>query len=281
MSEPAAHRRPFQTRELSLRVASALVMLAATLALTWAGPKPFAGLVACVAMVLMWEWGRLMRRTGIDRLAVVGAAGVLVALVLVVAGAPTAGLGAVMATVLAVFVIERHRDGLLEAAGVLYVGLPAAALVWLRSSSDHGLEAVLLLFLIVWATDIGAFFAGRIIGGPRLWPSISPNKTWAGLIGGVATAVTVAGLFAGWIGSVALVRVLGLAAVLASISQLGDLLESALKRARGVKDTSDLIPGHGGFMDRVDGLIFAVVAAALYALMADRSAPGTALLGLP
>ncbi len=134
--------------------------------------------------------------------------------------------------------------------------------------------------LIVWGADSGAFVFGRSIGGPKLWAPISPNKTWAGLAG----ALVVAG-FAAWAFTVGVTggdapRSVAVGALLALISQCGDLIESAIKRRHGVKDASGLIPGHGGFMDRVDGLIFAAVAAAIYALAIDSGAPAAALLSL-
>jgi phosphatidate cytidylyltransferase len=280
VSEPVFEQFSIPIRELIVRVLSAIVLGLATVLAAWSGPVAFAVLVAGVSAVLIWEWGRLMRGTGLDMLAAVGWLSVLAAVGLVVAGLPLVALMALALGGLATLLLGRADDGPLEAAGVLYVGLPSVALVWLRGSPELGWQAVLLVLLIVWATDTGAFVSGRYFGGPKLWASISPNKTWAGLIGGVLAAAGAAWLNAAWVGSGAPVRVVALAMVLAVISQLGDLTESALKRAHGVKDTSRLIPGHGGFMDRVDGLIFAAVAAALYAACANHANPGAALLGL-
>ena len=236
-------------------------------------------MVAAVAGILIWEWGRLMRRTGVDWQSAVGWLFVVAAIGLVVAGRPIVALLA-LALGAAAVLLCRRQAAMLEVAGLLYAGLPSLALVWLRSAPEHGWPAVLLVLLVVWATDTGAFVAGRSIGGPRLWASVSPNKTWAGLIGGVLAAAGVAWLEAVWIGSIAPGRVVALAVALAVLSQLGDLAESALKRVHGVKDTSRLIPGHGGFMDRVDGLIFAAVAAAIYAAFVDHGSPGAALLAM-
>jgi phosphatidate cytidylyltransferase len=139
--------------------------------------------------------------------------------------------------------------------GLLYAGLPAIALVWLRQQAD-GFHLVVWTMAIVWATDTFAYFAGRAIGGPKLWPAVSPNKTWAGLFGGVAAAsVASAALGAafGWASGMALLAAMG--AALALVAQGGDLLESHLKRRAGVKDSGRLLPGHGGIMDRVDGLV--------------------------
>jgi phosphatidate cytidylyltransferase len=273
----SAHRR---VRELQLRALSAVALAAVALGLTFGGLWPFALLVGATALIVAWEWGRMMRDAGIDAAYLGTAASVLAAVALVAALRPLAGLamlatGAVVATVLA-----QPPGRMRAAAGVFYAGAPALALVWLRSDSGNGLAAVLLVLLVVWATDIGAFVAGRSIGGPRLWARVSPNKTWAGLGGGVLSAGLVAWLLAQTVGSAHPARVVGLGIVLAVLSQGGDLLESALKRSRGVKDASQLIPGHGGFMDRVDGLVIAAAVAALYAAALDPVAPGAALLAL-
>jgi phosphatidate cytidylyltransferase len=170
-------------------------------------------------------------------------------------------------------------SALLSTMGVFYVGLPAVSLIWFRNDPLYGLSAVLLILVTVWATDTGAYFAGRMIGGPRLWPRISPNKTWSGLIGGVSAAgIAAAALAALMTGGVPVGRAAFLGVVLGLVSQAGDLAESALKRERGVKDASGLIPGHGGFMDRVDGLVVAATVAAAIALATNPIVPARALL---
>jgi phosphatidate cytidylyltransferase len=137
------------------------------------------------------------------------------------------------------------------------------SLLFLRDSPDHGLEAIAILVVVVAATDIGAFVAGRAIGGPKLWPAVSPKKTWAGAIGGLAAGVVggvvTASLFDLEIGT-ALIAVI---VVLSVSSQFGDLFESWVKRRFGAKDSGTLVPGHGGLMDRVDGLVFAAVVAVM------------------
>jgi phosphatidate cytidylyltransferase len=143
------------------------------------------------------------------------------------------------------------------ALGALYVGLPALSLVWLRNNVPSGFEHVMWLLLVVWSTDVCAYFVGRTVGGPKLAPRISPGKTWAGLLGGIAGATLLGGL-AGWAAGAGFWFPAAIAVVLAGISQVGDLFESGLKRRAGVKDSGHLIPGHGGLLDRIDGLIFAV-----------------------
>ncbi len=156
-----------------------------------------------------------------------------------------------------------------RAAGIAYVGVPCVCLIWMRSigietEASAGLHIVLYLLFTVWATDIGAYFAGRSIGGPKLAPALSPNKTWAGLAGGMAAASVVGGICASFTPfPPSAVACMLSAAALAVIAQGGDLFESWLKRRAGVKDSGTLIPGHGGILDRIDGLIFATPALAL------------------
>ena len=129
-----------------------------------------------------------------------------------------------------------------------------------------GFAALMLVLLVVWATDIGGYFAGRLIGGPKLWPQVSPKKTWAGAIGGFAASLAVAAGFAAFnFGKI--IPLLLLSGVLSIASQLGDLFESAVKRRFGVKDSSHIIPGHGGLLDRLDGFVAAIVLAAIFGFL--------------
>ena len=152
------------------------------------------------------------------------------------------------------------------AFGPVYVGLSCLAILWLRDDSEPGLHGVLWLLGVVWAADSGAYAAGRLIGGPKLLPVVSPNKTWAGLGGAVGAGAGIGFALAIWLEARS--PALGaLAGVLVGIvEQLGDLLESAVKRRFAVKDTSALIPGHGGLLDRVDGLMLASLLLAAAAL---------------
>ena len=176
-------------------------------------------------------------------------------------------LGAALAAVIAHVI---HASGLWVGLGVLYLSLPMLAMVWLRAVPEIGLAILLWLLLVVWATDIMAYFVGRQIGGPKLAPSISPGKTWAGLWGGMAGAAVIGALAALVIGPFRVLPSVALAAGLAVVAQMGDLTESALKRQAGVKDSGGLIPGHGGLFDRLDGLLFAAPVLALVALIAGR-----------
>ncbi|MBX6321213.1 MAG: phosphatidate cytidylyltransferase, partial [Rhodospirillaceae bacterium] len=163
------------------------------------------------------------------------------------------------------------HNGFWRLVGVLYVGLSCLAILWLRAEPAAGLATVLWLLALVWATDIAAFAAGRRRGGPKLAPAISPGKTWSGLAGGVAAAAAV-GAAAAWLRPGTGPAVLAaLSAGLAVVEQLGDLFESAVKRRFGVKDSSAIIPGHGGFLDRVDGLMAVSLTVAGLALVGGRS----------
>jgi phosphatidate cytidylyltransferase len=251
---------------LALRTVSATVMIAAALVAVAASPEVFAAMVGAGVAILAWEWTRL---TGGGRFGLVGtamAAGVVAAAFFAVIGRPMLGVLCSLAAVAVVYVLARGREhASWLAAGPLYIGLPAIALIWLRGDDETGRMLILWLLLTVWAADIGAFFAGRIIGGPLLAPRVSPKKTWAGLIGAVVSSVLV-GLIAGTVTSGApdAARLAASGGVLAIVAQAGDLGESWVKRRFGAKDSSQLIPGHGGLFDRVDGLIAAAVVLGLW-----------------
>lgn len=266
-------------KDLLPRVISGTVLALGALALTYWGLVSFAALILVISLILCWEWGGVIRGgKGFDLVLAIHAGAVALAVVLAGMTLPVLALLALAVGALAIIGLQFGNNARLSALGVVYVGLAAVALLWFRADAPHGFAAVLFLFAAVWATDIAAYAAGRAIGGPKLWPAVSPKKTWSGLIGGVL-AGTAAGTFCAiyFAGAPA-----GLAAftamVLALISQAGDMAESALKRGFDVKDSSDLIPGHGGFMDRVDGLIAAVAAAALFAILTNVAAPAKALL---
>lgn len=164
------------------------------------------------------------------------------------------------------------------AAGLVYALVAALPPIVLRHSVDFGLVAMLFLFGVVWATDIGGYVVGRIVGGPKVWPAVSPKKTWSGATGGIATAVVVGCVVAHFSG-IPIGGVILLAAVLSIVAQGGDFFESAIKRRFGVKDAGNIIPGHGGVMDRLDGFMVAALVAALIGLARDGLLqPGRGLL---
>ena len=254
------------------RILSALVLAPVALALVWLadhGPALALAFHAWIALAAAWmghEWARL---TGRGR---AGAAGlVLVAGLAAAVGAtglgvgPGQGLLGLAAAALVVYGLARI-DGVEAArwlaAGALAIGAPCVAFVWLRQLPADGRAMVVWLLAVVWATDIGAYAAGRRLGGPRLAPQISPNKTWAGLLGGMVSAALVGGCGAALGGGLLAAGALA-GGGLAVIAQAGDFGESFAKRRFGVKDTGTLIPGHGGLLDRVDGLLATAPAVAL------------------
>lgn len=263
--------------DLLPRIVSGLLLGAIAIGLTWLSPMAFGALVLIVTVLMSWEWGRIVRGSDFDLALVVHAGAAALAVILAVPGYAALGLAVLAIATIIIVPLQFGDRAVLSALGVLYTGLPAVSLIWLRGDEPYGLTAVLFIFAVVWTTDIAAYFSGRILGGPRLWPRISPNKTWSGLLGGVAASAAAGALFAIWAG--ANVPALALSGfILGLVAQGGDLAESALKRHFGVKDASNLIPGHGGFMDRMDGVVTVAVVAALFALLANPSLPAHALI---
>jgi phosphatidate cytidylyltransferase len=268
--------------ELRLRIYSALVLILLTLCLTYLGARTFAILIIVMSSLMAWEWGRVVRGTGTDAVSVVQVAAIAAAGVMTLYRYPLLAFATIMLATLAAFWLHKllkfRADAWWSAAGVYYAGFPAIALIAIRADPQYGFIATMYLFIVVWCADSGAYFAGRLIGGPRLAPSISPNKTWAGLIGGAVTASLAGAAFAVWFEETSIVALAFVSLTLAIISQMGDLGESAIKRIFGVKHSSDMIPGHGGVLDRLDGLVFAAVGAGLIAVAVDPLNPGRALL---
>jgi phosphatidate cytidylyltransferase len=274
-----AWARPPWLQDLSPRAVSALILASLALALLYAGPTPFAGLVLAIALLMCWEWGRIVRGTaGVDTPLLVHASAVAVAAVSAATGSASLALTAIVVGAGLVWLLCYGVNERLGALGVLYIGLPAVALVWLRADEHYGFQAVLFLLVIVATTDTFAYVGGRLIGGPKLWPSISPNKTWSGLLSGVVASAIAGAVFAAIVRDAIPATLAFSGLVFGLVAQAGDLAESALKRRFGVKDASSLIPGHGGFLDRMDGVVFAAMAAALVALVVNNQAPARAIL---
>jgi len=252
--------QPRRASSLAKRALSALALAPPVLAAIWFGPPWSDALILLSAAVLLWEWVRLVghRPLAPGSLAIQGS--LLAALLVAAIGHYGWALAILGGGTLLAPVLAGERRLWLAAAGP-YLGLPGMALLWLRDLPD-GLDVVIWLLLVVWAVDIFAYVAGRSIGGPKLWPSVSPNKTWAGLIGGVAAAALAGGLLGLAQEARAPLALALLAAVLAVVAQAGDLMESAVKRHFGVKDAGGIMPGHGGLLDRVDGLLTASIALA-------------------
>ncbi len=276
---PEERATNLQIKELQLRTVSAVALGGCALAALFAGPIPFGFLVMLVALVMCWEWGHIVRAGGgMDLSFIVHALTVSAAILATMFGPAELAVGILAAGGVTLVVLNSEEGPGVSVLGALYVGVPAIALICLRSSQPYGLTAVMFIFAVVWAGDIAAFLAGRQIGGIKLYPSISPNKTWAGLVSGVVASIMVGALFWSFLGDAPLLYLLACAAGLGVVAQLGDLAESGLKRLFRVKDSSDLIPGHGGFMDRMDGIVTAAFVALAVGLLINSDAPARALL---
>jgi phosphatidate cytidylyltransferase len=290
-ADPANPLRAFGPRgsELALRVCSALVLVPLAIWTAYVGGWLFAAFWGVAAMGVLWEWMTLV--AGADRRSVLMAGAVALALALALVGTGQVLVSNVLAShvMAAVIVLAMGTLGAAAlapaerrtwiAGGIPYAGALGITPIVLRSDDGDGFLAVIFLFAIVWATDIVAYFVGRTIGGPKLMPNVSPKKTWSGALGGTLAATIVAIAVGKAVGLTGLFAVAMLAVVLSVFAQAGDLFESFLKRRFGAKDSSHLIPGHGGLMDRLDGFVSAGVVAALIGLARGGfEAPGRGLL---
>ncbi len=262
---------------LGLRVAAAAVLIPVVVFLTWKGGLWFAGFVAVMGIFMALEWVA-MAHDGRTLQKIIHIAAALIATFGFYAGNFGLVLLVLATCWLASLVcFSGKKIQIWQLIGVAYVSLPLLALVLLRAHETFGLIAIFLIFAMVWSADTLAYFAGRTFGGPKLWPSVSPNKTWSGFFGAV---------FGGVIGAMAVMYFAGLpgiwavgflGAAIGGLEQGGDLLESALKRNFGFKDSGAVIPGHGGVLDRVDGLVAAAAAAFIFGVIRagfDNSAAG-------
>jgi phosphatidate cytidylyltransferase len=264
-----------------VRLLSGLAMGVGVALFTLSGSTPFALMVVAVSLVVSWEWGRLVHGTDSGILVAVQLASAAVAGLLATFLYPGLGLLALLIGAILAALLSLGRNSFLAALGVLYAGFPAISLIWLRSDPYEpwlGLLSVVFLILIVATADTAAFLCGRLLQGPLLWPQVSPRKTWSGLIGAVAASAVIGALFWFAVPGGSALRLAAVGAVVAVVAQAGDLAESALKRRFGAKDAGSILPGHGGVMDRVDGLIAAAAAVALAASVIDMQSPARALL---
>jgi phosphatidate cytidylyltransferase len=253
------------SRNLLMRVVAALVLAPLAIAVAYAGSWWWIVPVTLLAIGLFVEWLTVVGSAREKRVIAAGVvaltvAGLCLGFARVELALVALGLGAAATALLS----SRQRGW--TSGGFLYAGAAQMASVVVRLDSATGFVALVFVMLIVWVTDIGGYFAGRSIGGAKLWPRVSPNKTWAGAIGGFGASLVMALGFA----ALDLGRtwpLLMLAAVLSVVAQLGDLFESAVKRRFGVKDSSHIIPGHGGLMDRLDGFVAAIVLASIFGLL--------------
>lgn len=249
-------------------------MAPVALAAVWFG-RPWLALLALLAMAAMaWEWARLCGRgaVGAPGFAILGSGLAAVAALVAGLSVPVAlAVAAVGAAGVLVVAAKSGGEPLWAAVGILWIAAGTIAFLWLAEPPTGDRRSAFWLFAVVWTTDIAAYAAGRAIGGPKLAPRLSPNKTWAGFIGGVSCAGLAGGLVARLTGGEPLI-VAAVSLLTAVSAQLGDLAESLAKRHFGVKDSSGLIPGHGGLLDRVDGLLAAAMTAGVVTVVTGGAA---------
>jgi phosphatidate cytidylyltransferase len=276
--EPGTTNRGSSTKPITnplwLRIVSALVLAPLPVAAIWFGWPWLPLLTGLAAAVMAWEWGRLCRGGQFGRTGILLVAVVLVAVAAAALASPGLALAiALLGAALVLWAARRTRDAEPQwtAFGALWVALPCVCLLWLAGDGPTGRATLLWLLAVVWATDIGAYAVGRTFGGPRLAPRWSPRKTWAGLAGGTVCAALTGWATATWLGISPGLPLAVVSAGLAIVEQFGDLAESVAKRRFGVKDSSGLIPGHGGLLDRLDGLLAVIPVVALLTLIGGRS----------
>lgn len=251
-------------RNLALRVVSALILAPLAIAAAWYGGWPFALFWGIAAIGVWYEWSAIVTTAAAGLVTLTGAGALVLALGLVMSGRFMTALIVIVLGAGAANVVAPANRGAWAGVGLIYAAILLLAPLTLRRDPYLGFTAMLLLFAVVWGTDILGYFVGRAIGGPKLWPKVSPNKTWSGALAGVAAGVLIGIAFTRLVSPTSPLYLAIVGFVLSIVSQAGDLFESAIKRRFSTKDASHLIPGHGGLMDRLDGFIAAALAAAVY-----------------
>lgn len=269
--EPISGHRGF--RNLGLRLRSVAIFAPPVFAAVYFGTPWFDILIAVAAVVMVWEWTRMCSDGEFTMIGWAMEAGIAACLLALYVSHPlvsliTAATGAGLVGLFAA--LRRHESPARMALGMALVGYFCLAFLWLRALPGTGLEMVIWLVLAVWFTDAGGYFFGRTIGGPKLAPRISPNKTWAGLGGGILLAAIWSSVWLSWQGDRDVIPVIAAAVCIAVLAQIGDLSVSSVKRRFGVKDTSGLIPGHGGVLDRLDGMLLTGPAAAFVLVLSGK-----------
>jgi len=248
------------------RIISSLVLAPLALAAVYYGTPWLELMLIAAAVQMAREWSMLCDNGRAMPGGLVLGIGAVIGILLASQLGMTGALWTVVATAIVAFAVGHkrgHTAATWLAAGAPVVALPCLAFLWLRFGTADGVRICFWLLAAVWATDIAAYAVGRTVGGPKLWPKVSPKKTWSGLIGGVVGAGIVGYVTAWVLGSDRGLALVVTGFVVAVVAQAGDLSESAVKRHFGVKDAGQLIPGHGGVLDRVDGLITAAPAMAV------------------
>lgn len=255
--------RPVSSGPLVKRVLSAVILIPLVVAGVFAGGAYFAAMVAFACIIMLFEWTRMVERRSFSNAYYILALSACAAMYFAARGLydPAIGLCALGGAVAAIAARRTSGVGIWAAGGALYIIAPCIALLWLRLDAPSGQALTLVLFSVVWAADTGAFFFGKFIGGPKISHALSPQKTWAGIGGGVlGGSLGGAGAAAAFLEPRAAGVFFLVGGALGAASVVGDLVESAFKRNFGLKDISGFIPGHGGALDRLDGMIFATSA---------------------
>lgn len=264
---------------LKTRLVSAVVLIPISIGFVYVGGWPFALSLIFVVSLMAFEWNRLVlgvaHKSRVKAYVVIFTGFMTGVLALGLEGQwAFALLLTGLATVLVYFLAAQQKlKAGWPAIGVPYLFLPMLSFIWLRAGVDgaYGIATIVWVLLVVWGSDSGGYIAGKSIGGPKLAPRISPNKTWSGFAGGLALAMLAGLIVSLWVGEGSATKLVLVSAILSAISQVGDLVESFVKRHFGVKDFSSLIPGHGGVLDRFDGLIFVLMAAGALQVFHDGS----------
>jgi len=257
----------FDSANLRLRLISAAILMPVVLLAVYLGGLAYGALATCVVVVGLYEWLRLISPALNARTVGIACALMIFLMTVGLLFSISCGLIAAIVATLILFLLalrDGDRRSLWTAFGIPYLGGSGLALLYLRFVPDIGTALVFYLLVVVWSTDSGAFIAGRLIGGRKLAPIISPSKTWAGLFGGMVLALILGYLAASLMQAHYPLWTVVLSPLLAVVAQMGDLFESAFKRRSGAKESGDIIPGHGGILDRIDGLVFAGIFLALF-----------------
>jgi phosphatidate cytidylyltransferase len=270
-ADPVPHansaNKPLSANNLTLRVLSALVLAPLAVVAAYYGTWPFALFWGAAAIAVLWEWIALVAGSSYPLMFASCGGAIAIAGFVAWLERPVAALLMVGLGVLAAAIFAPAERRLWVSVGIGYAGAMLLAPMFLRADDNYGFAVIVLLFAVVWTTDVLGYFAGRIFGGPKLLPSVSPKKTWSGAIAGSLGAIVAALLIVGLFGSFNKVAIAIVALVLSVASQIGDLVESWIKRRFNAKDSGRLIPGHGGVMDRLDGFWAAAVLGCMVGLM--------------
>ncbi len=260
MSEAKSPGERHDWSDLGARILSSLILAPAVCVAAWYGGPWLAGAAGAAVVAMSYEWARMSEPDSLTPaflFVLIGALGAVM-----FASWQELGWGMTWLAVCGGLSAVRRRGfaAILETAGgVLYIGAPPALFLWLRDRAPEGLETIITLFAIIWSADIGAYFGGKIIGGPKIARGLSPNKTWSGIVTGALAGAGAGYLCAIMFNSNLYLAWIGIGTLLAFTGLMGDLFESFLKRRFGVKDASRIIPGHGGVLDRIDGLMAATL----------------------